>query len=405
MMPKKFSIILVALLSCLAEWAPSQAATDAFSAASGEGCVPAGRWAVPGEGVVETAEILGRASRADIVLLAEEHDRADHHRWQLQTLAALHAVRPDMAIGFEMFPRHVQPTLDRWVAGTLTERELLAETGWSEIWGYDAALYLPLFHFARMNRIPMIALNVDRSLIAATARRGWRSVPPDERQGIGDPAPPSLPYVEALTRVYESHRAPDSRGEARDDPGLTRFIEAQLVWDRAMAEAAATAHEADDRLVVGIVGSGHARFGHGIPHQLAALGIERTVVLLAWTIGEPCENLSADLADGVFGLTPPIEPAIAPLKLGISVEPTPEGLRVTAVAPLEIADMAGLSSGDVIVAAAGERMRRPADLAAVVDRQPPGTWLPLVVRRDGTLKVLIARFPPPFPPDATPARS
>jgi hypothetical protein len=37
----------------------------------------------------------------------------------LQTLAALHVQRPKIVIGFEMFPRRLQPILDQWVAGAL----------------------------------------------------------------------------------------------------------------------------------------------------------------------------------------------------------------------------------------------------------------------------------------------
>ena len=52
----------------------------------------------------------------------------------------------------------------------------------------------------------------------------------------------------------------------------------QLAWDRAMAEAlvAGRAHHAAADgslpLVVGIMGSGHVRHGHGVAHQLVALG-------------------------------------------------------------------------------------------------------------------------------------
>ena len=66
-----------------------------------------------------------------------------------------------MVIGFEMFPRRVQPALDRWVAGELTEAEFLQQAEWGKVWSMPAELYLPLFHFARMNRIPMLALNID----------------------------------------------------------------------------------------------------------------------------------------------------------------------------------------------------------------------------------------------------
>ena len=69
-------------------------------------------------------ELLADVASRDIVMLGEQHDDAGHHQWQLQTLAALHVLRPQMVIGFESFPRRVQPVLDRWIAGELTVKQL-----------------------------------------------------------------------------------------------------------------------------------------------------------------------------------------------------------------------------------------------------------------------------------------
>lgn len=102
-------------------------------------------------------------AKRDVVLLGERHVSEDDHRWQVQTLAALYALRPDMVIGFEMLPRRVQAALDRWVAGELTVKQFLEQTGWDDIWGMPAELYLPLVQFARINHIPMLALNIDGS--------------------------------------------------------------------------------------------------------------------------------------------------------------------------------------------------------------------------------------------------
>ena len=123
------------------------------------GCVAAGTWRVPAGARLDAKEVIASAARGSIVLLGEVHDNAEHHRWQLQTLAALHALRPDMVIGFEMFPRRLQPVLDRWVAGALDTESFLVESEWFDVWGFDPELYLPLFHFCRQQRVPMQALN------------------------------------------------------------------------------------------------------------------------------------------------------------------------------------------------------------------------------------------------------
>ena len=123
------------------------------------------------EGATTLPEIVARAAGQSVVLLGETHVNREHHRWQLQMLAALHAVRPDMVIGFEMFPRRVQKVLDQWVAGELSESAFLRAAEWDMVWRTDASLYLPLFHFARMNRIPMQALNIDTRLRKQVSKR------------------------------------------------------------------------------------------------------------------------------------------------------------------------------------------------------------------------------------------
>jgi S1-C subfamily serine protease len=59
-----------------------------------------------------------------------------------------------------------------------------------------------------------------------------------------------------------------------------------------------------------------------------------------------------------------------------------------------IAERAGARSGDVVKLAAGSAVRQVGDLVAAVQRQAPGTWLPLVVQRAGESVELIAKFPP-----------
>jgi S1-C subfamily serine protease len=57
-----------------------------------------------------------------------------------------------------------------------------------------------------------------------------------------------------------------------------------------------------------------------------------------------------------------------------------------------VAAASGLLAGDVVLAAAGEAISGPGALGQVLRRQAPGTWLPLVVRRDGRMLDLVARF-------------
>ena len=247
---------------------------------------------------------MARAARADMVLLGERHDAAEDHRWQLDVLAALAARRTTLIVGFEALPRAAQAPLDEWSRGELSVDQLLARLRWRETWGVEPELYLPLFHFTRRYRFRTIGLNVDRDLVRQVGQRGWRAIPPAERHGIGDPASPAPAYVDRLAASYAEHRCvPPER--VRDTDGFTRFVDAQLLWDRAMAEALAAAAAANpDALVVGILGTGHLEFGDGVPRQLSALGVEHATVLLPWHVTDACSPAPPGVADAVFGVMP-----------------------------------------------------------------------------------------------------
>jgi uncharacterized iron-regulated protein len=362
-----------------------------------ETCAPAAAWTVPGSGPIAKTQILARAAAARVTLLGESHDDPDHHRWELQTVAALAALHPKLVLGFEMFPRRLQPVLDRWVAGELSAPGFLKATDWSQVWGYDAAFYLPLFQFARINHIPMVALNVDHSFAHTVGTKGLAAVPQDQREGISTAAPASEAYLARLFKAYSQHPDEKNAKPARSDPAFHHFVEAQLVWDRAMAQALADAAQRNpDALVVGIMGSQHLAHGDGVPHQLNSLGIKRIVSLLPWDADADCSDFSADLATAVFGL-PAEQPGPAappPHLLGIRIEAVADGIRVVTVSPDSVAAASGLQADDVLTEAAGTPVKTTGELKAIVVRMAPGTWLPLKATRKGKPIELIAKFPP-----------
>ncbi len=364
-------------------------------------CVPVGSWVVPGGGEITNPEIIARAAKSDVVLLGETHVNKEHHRWQLQTLAALHAVRPDMVIGFEMFPRRVQPVLDQWVAGELTEKEFLRDVQWGLVWSADADLYLPLFHFARMNHIPMRALNVETSLRRKVSEKGFYGVPVEDREGLTRPAEPSVEYLDFLLPIYKQHdREYKTKGEINhDDPDFRRFISGQQLWDRAMAEIIYASldgfDEADQPLVVGVMGSGHILHGYGVPHQLRDLGVNDITSLLPWDTGRSCKRFVSGFADVVFGVVPYVSQASQPMRqrLGIRFEFAHGGGHVLQVEKDSIAETAGLKEADVIMRIAGLEIKDISDVINVVKRHAPGTWLPLEVKRGDKMIDVIAKFP------------
>jgi uncharacterized iron-regulated protein len=359
------------------------------------GCRP-GLWLDPADGTVRPHEaVLAVAAERDVVLLGETHDDPEHHRWQLSVLAGLLGRRGDLVIGFEAFPARAQPVLDRWVAGELSERAFLDAVGWERIWRLDPELYLPLFHFARMHRLPMLALNVDRALVTRVAREGWAAIPPGDRQGVGDPIAAAPAYVDRLREASGRHGTAADSIPGGDEPALRRFVEAQLTWDRAMAEALARARSGPDTpLVVGVIGSEHLRHRHGVPHQLAALGVTDAAVLLPHALPRGCDALVAGEADAVFVLDNPARAEPSRPRLGVSLATRGGEVLAAEVQPGSVAEASGLRAGDVIVEAAGRAIVSQAELVEIVQSMTPGAWLPLALRRDGRRLEAVAKFPP-----------
>jgi uncharacterized iron-regulated protein len=366
-------------------------------------CVPVAAWRVPGAdpAALTTGEVLGRIQGSRVVLLGETHDNAEHHRWQLAMLAALQARDSNLVLGFEMFPRRVQPVLDRWVAGELTEAEFLKQADWEKVWRFDPALYLPLFHFARMNRLPMVALNVDMTLIRDVGSNGLAAVDAARREGVTTPAPPSAAYLARLRPVFDQHMQAgiSGKGGGDADAQFSRFVESQQVWDRAMAQGIADAlARHPGATVVGIMGSGHIVYGDGVAHQLRDLGVERVASLLPWDADADCGELkTAGVADAMFGVAaaPSPEAAADRPRLGVWLDGADGGVKIREVMKGSVAEASGLKVDDVIVEIAGESAQQPADVSGAVQRQAPGTWLPIKVQRGGQTMEIVAKFPPP----------
>jgi len=360
-------------------------------AAESRVCVPAGAWVIPGSEVGQKG-VFKNLAKHDVVLLGESHDEAEHHRWQLDTVAALFGYRPDMVLGFEMFPRSVQSVLDRWTKGELDETAFLREVDWQQIWGFDPKLYMPLFHFARMHRLQMLALNVGKETNRRVAQRGLAALG-SEREGVGIPAAASSSYRGRLFESFKAHPVEGAQPNA-DSEQFSNFVEAQLFWDRAMAEAIAGVLRKGQRpLVVGIMGSGHVEYGDGVAHQLAALKVNDVVTALPWNSGADCPASVPRIANLIFGLAPPAVTRTPPPRLGVVVSNAEIGVKVEQVVAQSVAEATSLQAGDVIETAAGVGVHRPADLIAIVQRQAPGTWLPLSVRRGEALSEMVARFP------------
>jgi uncharacterized iron-regulated protein len=264
-------------------------------------CVSPNTWLQPGShAVVDESSVLAQAQLNRVVLLGEHHDNQSHHDWQLRMLRALHQQQPALVIGLEMLPKVVQPKIDRFLRGETTVDVFLKEVEWQRYWSFSAGYYVPLLKYAREQQIPVVALNITREKVNDAVDRGWEFAP----VGMTQPAQPTRPYIRHLVTSFQRHKFPGAELDmAVEGPAFRRFVQKQLLWDRAMAEGinAQLSAAQQSSMVVAFIGSGHLMHGFGVPHQLQSLGIEKVMTMIPWDRHLDCSVLKEGFADVVFG--------------------------------------------------------------------------------------------------------
>ena len=208
-----------------------------------------------------------------VLYVGEDHLRKENHAAQLKVIRNLHEQGIPLAIGLEMFTAESQQELDRWVAGRLPPADFvrLYYREWSMPW----PLYRDIFLYAREHRIPLIGLNVPRSVTRKVARQGFAALTPQERKKLPsgvtcsvDPA-----YRDMIRHAFADH--------AHDGKAFQFFCEAHMLWNKSMAwHLQKFLQEKEGSTVVVLAGVGHAMKG-GIPEEVSemASGYSYRVIL------------------------------------------------------------------------------------------------------------------------------
>lgn len=327
--------------------------------------------ATPSVHLRELTQVLPELLSARAVVVGEQHDRLDHHVLQLDVIRYLHSVNPRLAIGLEFFDQTTQPVLDDYVAGRIDERDMLRGSDYFNNWRFDYRLYAPILRFAREREIPLIALNVPRVVSQQIAREGLAKLSEEQEQYVPDDLDRSVPgYAERIRESFAAHA---------DTPiaDVDRFIDAQLVWDEAMADSAARYLEQNpaDQMVI-LAGIGHVIYGSGIPTRLERR-IGPPVLTVIPLTGD--QDGDTEMADYLVRT----EPLSLPEKsvLGIQLNTDDDGLLIEEVIEDSAAARAGIMAGDRLRAVNGQTVDDFAELATLMWDKSAGDEVMLSVVR------------------------
>ena len=226
--------------------------------------------------------LVATIAKADVVFIGEQHDDPNTHRLEAAILEGLQRRNARPVVSLEMFELDVQPLLDRYLAGQVTENELVKG---GRPWPRYATDYRPLVESAKQHGWPVIAANVPRRLASAVSKSGREALAQlpelDKTFVARDLQCPNDAYFERFAKSMSGHPG-GTQTEEEKQAALERYYWAQCVKDETMAEsiAAATVHHAGARPIVHYNGAFHSDFGLGTAERVRRrLPTKRTIVI------------------------------------------------------------------------------------------------------------------------------
>lgn len=161
--------------------------------------------------------------KSDVIYAGGEEGRQKDQEARLEILKALREARSSkIAVGFEAVNIPLQPVLDDYAAGKMTEEDFLQKTGWQKDSGVDFSFYKPIFDFIIQNKLRALALGIPKETIFKIEREGAAALNEDEKKMLPETASVILnkKYLERLKASYA---------------GLSAAAGAPLSWDNYLS--------------------------------------------------------------------------------------------------------------------------------------------------------------------------
>jgi uncharacterized iron-regulated protein len=241
---------------------------------------PDATWA--GSGLLRWDDFLARLGAADVVILGEYHDDPASHAMELELLTRMVAANGVMQrLSMEMFERDVQPLLDQYLSGQISEEQFLAQ---SRPWSNYPTDYRPLIELCKANSVRVIGANSPTELARRVAHQGAEAalagMTEQERGWVAEQTTaPEDAYYEnfVYTMTGGGHG-----GMQMDEAVVRQFYQAQCLKDDTMAEAIVAALDCCCAKVLQVNGSFHCDYKLGTAARVAQrLPAERRLVVVA----------------------------------------------------------------------------------------------------------------------------
>ncbi len=233
-----------------------------------------------GSTAAATAARLDALLPADMLLIGEQHDAAEHQRIEQQVIALLAARGLLAAVALEMADVGVSTAT---LEPSSTEEQTRSALKWNDK-GWPWAAYGPAVMTAVRAGVPVLGANLPRAQMQGSMS--------DSKLDLQLPGP-ALQAQQQQIRIGHCNLLPESQ--------ITPLARIQIAKDISMARTMRQA-ALPGKVVVLLAGSGHADRHLGVPQHLPANLKSKAIRLRA---GEAAEGEKADAFDSIWA-TPPL---------------------------------------------------------------------------------------------------
>ncbi len=277
-------------------------------------------------------DIVAEMGRHQVVFVGETHDDPTGHMLEAELLKRAYeayghresnnSAPRTVALSLEFFQHDVQPIVDEYLAGLITEKSFRND---SRPWPRYETDYRSLIKFSKENGLAVIAANAPRRYTTRVTRNGRESLYDLSAEALASLAPlpygqPSKEYrdqwIQVISQVMqeegmkcglpipepeEGEEAVQARAPVGSHDNMGNQLHSQVLWDATMAYwISEYLEQKPDAIVLHMVGGFHVARGTGTPEHLETYrpGTSRMIVVL-----RPVEDIDTfePAPDGKWG--------------------------------------------------------------------------------------------------------
>ena len=229
-------------------------------------------WDMKSRSFIDEATLLSRIDKATVLLLGETHDNPRHHELQQKLLKARIASGARPALMMEQLNDDTQSAVDKAMAES--DRRVALNSLTKLIKFSDWQFYRPFLSIAVDYKLPVIAANISSLRLQPVIWKGFTAYDAGDLKRLAVEQVWSRNRQSYMERNMGGAHCGKLRNELRAGLARSQRLRDALMVDSAMSSLG--------RGVVGIVGSGHARYDVGMPIYFAARAPQASIFSIAF---------------------------------------------------------------------------------------------------------------------------